>query len=108
MYMYTFVLGNGTLFVGKPISIDLWSNSVMDLCNILFSADEAHVYTLGFIGEHRVVSTKLPQIGRNRGAQISAGNNTTRLLGNVFVLITLNYFTPSPFYIGNHHVLGLY
>jgi len=45
------------------------------------SANEAHVYTLGYIGEHRVVSTKLPQIGRNRGAQISAGNNTTRLMG---------------------------
>ncbi|XP_067937900.1 uncharacterized protein [Watersipora subatra] len=42
---------------------------------------DAHVYTLGYIGDHRVVSTKLPQIGRGRGAQISAGNNTTRLLG---------------------------
>lgn len=46
-----------------------------------FNSGEAHVYTLGDIGEHKVVSTKLPQIGRTRGAQISSGNNTTRLLG---------------------------
>uniref|UniRef100_K1QXS2 Uncharacterized protein n=1 Tax=Magallana gigas TaxID=29159 RepID=K1QXS2_MAGGI len=39
------------------------------------------VYTLGFIGEHKCVSTKLPEIGRSRAAQISSGNTTTRLLG---------------------------
>ncbi|KAK3597070.1 hypothetical protein CHS0354_022076 [Potamilus streckersoni] len=42
---------------------------------------ESHVYTIGFIGEHKVVSTKLPAIGHHRAAQISAGNTTTRLLG---------------------------
>ena len=39
------------------------------------------MYTIGNIGPHRVVSTKLPQIGRQMAAQISSGNTTTRLLG---------------------------
>ncbi|CAH1774230.1 unnamed protein product [Owenia fusiformis] len=43
---------------------------------------ESNVYTIGFIGPHKVVSTKLPQIGRQRAAQISSGNTTTRLLGS--------------------------
>eukprot|EP00106_Octopus_bimaculoides_P009001 XP_014776443.1 PREDICTED: uncharacterized protein LOC106873546 isoform X6 [Octopus bimaculoides] len=42
---------------------------------------ESNVYTIGFIGEHKVVSTKLPAIGHARSAQISSGNTTTRLLG---------------------------
>lgn len=42
---------------------------------------ESNVYTIGFIGEHKVVSTKLPAIGPGRAAQISSGNTTTRLLG---------------------------
>ncbi|XP_048779756.2 uncharacterized protein LOC125683076 isoform X2 [Ostrea edulis] len=42
---------------------------------------ESNVYTVGFIGEHKCVSTKLPQIGQSRAAQISSGNTTTRLLG---------------------------
>ncbi|XP_015789932.1 uncharacterized protein LOC107366807 isoform X2 [Tetranychus urticae] len=42
---------------------------------------ESNVYTLGTIGKHRVVSTKLPTIGTTRGAMIAAGNTTTRLLG---------------------------
>ncbi|XP_076437063.1 uncharacterized protein LOC143276450 isoform X2 [Babylonia areolata] len=42
---------------------------------------ESHVYTTGYIGEHKVVSTKLPQIGHVRAAQISSGSTTTRLLG---------------------------
>lgn len=42
---------------------------------------ESNVYTIGNIGPHRVVSTKLPQIGRQMAAQISSGNTTTRLLG---------------------------
>ncbi|ESO04745.1 hypothetical protein HELRODRAFT_172421 [Helobdella robusta] len=42
---------------------------------------ESNVYTIGTIGPHRVVSTKLPQIGRQMAAQISSGNTTTRLLG---------------------------
>lgn len=40
-----------------------------------------YVYTLGNIGDHRVVSTKLTSIGHSRGALIAAGNATTRLLG---------------------------
>ena len=42
---------------------------------------ESNVYTIGKIGPHHVVSTKLPLIGRSRTAQISTGSTTTRLLG---------------------------
>lgn len=42
---------------------------------------ESNVYTLGNIGGHRVVSTKLPAVGHSRAAIIAAGNTTTRLLG---------------------------
>ncbi|ESN94465.1 hypothetical protein HELRODRAFT_189399 [Helobdella robusta] len=42
---------------------------------------ESNVYTIGFIAGQKVVSTKLPAIGRQRAAQISSGNTTTRLLG---------------------------
>ena len=42
---------------------------------------ESNVYTVGTIGTHHVVSTKLPSIGRSRTAQISTGSTTTRLLG---------------------------
>uniref|UniRef100_A0A0B7AA72 Winged helix-turn-helix domain-containing protein n=1 Tax=Arion vulgaris TaxID=1028688 RepID=A0A0B7AA72_9EUPU len=42
---------------------------------------ESNVYTTGYIGEHKVVTTKLPAIGHFRAAQISSGNTTTRLLG---------------------------
>ncbi|CAF0887766.1 unnamed protein product [Rotaria sordida] len=44
-------------------------------------AGESNVYTIGTIGKHYVVSTKLPLIGRSRTAQISTGSTTTRLLG---------------------------
>lgn len=39
------------------------------------------MYTLGNIGAHRVVSTKLPTVGHSREAMTAAGNTTTRLLG---------------------------
>jgi len=42
---------------------------------------ESNAYTIGFIGDHKVVSIKLPMIGGGRAAQISSGNTTTRLLG---------------------------
>lgn len=42
---------------------------------------ESNVYTLGNIGAHRIVSTKLPSIGSTREAMTAAGNTTTRLLG---------------------------
>ncbi|UYV69513.1 hypothetical protein LAZ67_6003863 [Cordylochernes scorpioides] len=42
---------------------------------------ESNVYTLGNIGNHRVVSTKLPASGHFRSATIAAGSTTTRLLG---------------------------
>uniref|UniRef100_A0A6M2DFC6 Winged helix-turn-helix domain-containing protein n=1 Tax=Xenopsylla cheopis TaxID=163159 RepID=A0A6M2DFC6_XENCH len=42
---------------------------------------ESNVYTLGNIGRHRIVSTKLPAVGHTREALTAAGNTTTRLLG---------------------------
>lgn len=42
---------------------------------------ESNVYTLGNIGAHRIVTTKLPCIGSTREAMTAAGNTTTRLLG---------------------------
>ncbi|XP_073972429.1 uncharacterized protein isoform X3 [Rhodnius prolixus] len=42
---------------------------------------ESNVYTLGNVGAHRIVCTKLPTLGYTREAVTSAGNTTTRLLG---------------------------
>ncbi|RMZ95820.1 hypothetical protein BpHYR1_017278 [Brachionus plicatilis] len=43
---------------------------------------ESNVYTIGLIGNHRVVSTKLPLLNKDsRSAKITSGNTTTRLLG---------------------------
>jgi len=42
---------------------------------------EANVYTLGDLGKHRVVTTKLPMTGNTRDALIATGSTTTRLLG---------------------------
>lgn len=39
------------------------------------------MYTLGNIGRHKIVSTKLPAVGHTREALTAAGNTTTRLLG---------------------------
>lgn len=50
--------------------------------NFSLVAGESNVYTLGNIGPHRVVATKLPAVGNSRSAMIAAGNTTTRLLGN--------------------------
>ena len=51
------------------------------------------MYTLGDIGKHRVVSTKLPMAGgQSRDALIATGGTTTRLLGTFQVtLMTLYY-----------------
>lgn len=51
---------------------------------------ESNVYTLGNIGHHRVVCTKLPTLGYTREAVTSAGNTTTRLLG-LFCLIGFTF-----------------
>lgn len=53
-------------------------NQLKFLFNLL---GESNVYTLGNIGAHRIVSTKLPSIGITREASIAAGNTCTRLLG---------------------------
>ncbi|XP_049945998.1 uncharacterized protein LOC126428138 isoform X3 [Schistocerca serialis cubense] len=42
---------------------------------------ESNVYTLGNIGAHRIVCTKLPTVGHTREAITAAGNTTTRMLG---------------------------
>ena len=42
---------------------------------------ESTVCTIGKIGEHSVISTKLSRVGSGRDAMISAGNTITRLLG---------------------------
>jgi hypothetical protein len=44
---------------------------------------ESNVYTLGTLGCHRVVTTKLPTAGHTREAMTAAGNTTTRLLGRL-------------------------
>lgn len=49
-------------------------------CQFLFTG-ESNVYTLGNIGAHRIVTTKLPTIGSTREATTASGNTTTRLLG---------------------------
>lgn len=46
------------------------------------SGGDSNIYTLGWIGKHRVVATKLAAIGDSREATTSAGSITTRLLGN--------------------------
>ncbi|KAK6030741.1 hypothetical protein OSTOST_03115, partial [Ostertagia ostertagi] len=46
------------------------------------SGGDSNVYSMGRIGNHRVVATKLASIGDTREATTSAGSITTRLLGN--------------------------
>lgn len=53
----------------------------MPIENYCDFAGESNVYTLGNIGDHRVVCTKLPSVGHTREAMTAAGNTTTRLLG---------------------------
>ena len=50
---------------------------------IVFVIGESNVYTLGNIGAHRIVCTKLPTVGHTREAMTAAGNTTTRLLGSI-------------------------
>lgn len=57
------------------------TNSNSEITDFASSSSANYVYTLGNIGDHRVVSTKLTSIGHSRGALIAAGNATTRLLG---------------------------
>ncbi|VVC32030.1 Nucleoside phosphorylase domain [Cinara cedri] len=42
---------------------------------------ESNVYTIGKMGNHSVVCTKLPALGLSRQATIASGNAITRLLG---------------------------
>jgi hypothetical protein len=52
---------------------------------------EANVYTLGDVGKHRVVTTKLPMTGNTRDALIATGSTTTRLLGTFQVSYFANF-----------------
>ena len=45
------------------------------------SSGETQAYTIGDIGSHRCVVTKLPLTGHSREAAIASGSSTTRLLG---------------------------
>lgn len=45
------------------------------------------MYTLGTLGCHRVVTTKLPTAGHTREAMTAAGNTTTRLLGRLMLTV---------------------
>jgi hypothetical protein len=55
--------------------------------SLIILAGEANVYTLGDVGKHRVVTTKLPMTGHTRDALIATGSTTTRLLGTFQVIL---------------------
>ena len=65
----------------------------------MFVSGESNVYTVGYIGEHKVVSTKLPQIGYHRAAQISSGNTTTRLLGMIIMQLDFTNIVFSSYWV---------
>ena len=58
--------------------------STLSVCAV---PGESNVYTIGYIGKHKVVSTKLPAIGTQMREQIAAGSTTTRLLGEATCLM---------------------
>jgi len=69
------------------------------VCNVVVLwawPGESNVYTIGYIGQHKVVSTKLPAVGRQMAAQISSGNTTTRLLGRFTVSTVGGSFAYTP------------
>ncbi|KAI1280450.1 dTDP-glucose 4,6-dehydratase [Halotydeus destructor] len=71
---------------------------------------ESNVWTLGNIGQHRVVSTKLPAIGHSREAMTAAGNTTTRLLGTfqrVEYVILVGLGGGVPHFTDYHHHVRL-
>ena len=66
------------------LSVGLQSVCCLSVCRVSavrVSAGESTIYTIGTIGRFYVMCTKLPRIGAGRAAQISAGSNVTRLLG---------------------------
>ena len=68
------------LFVEKQCIDSIIENS--STMHKYSKAGDSNVYTIGYIGEHRVVATKLALIGDTREAITSAGSITTRLLGS--------------------------
>ena len=65
------------LCVGHPA---LYTSCVnhFPIHNIVISSGETQAYTLGDIGGHRCVVTKLPMTGHSREASIASGSTTTR------------------------------
>ncbi|XP_011049171.1 PREDICTED: uncharacterized protein LOC105142947 isoform X2 [Acromyrmex echinatior] len=57
------------------------SDAIDGIPRVICRFGESNVYTLGNIGAHRIVCTKLPTVGHTREAMTAAGNTTTRLLG---------------------------
>ncbi|XP_018316777.1 uncharacterized protein [Mycetomoellerius zeteki] len=57
------------------------SDAIDGIPRVICRFGESNVYTLGNIGTHRIVCTKLPTVGHTREAMTAAGNTTTRLLG---------------------------
>ena len=88
-----------TLYASAPRLASLILNiKIFYNTNIIFiiCTGESNVYTLGTIGSHRVVATKLPSVGRTREAMTAAGNTTTRLLG-IFQKVNNNIYIKSNF-----------
>ncbi|XP_075231403.1 uncharacterized protein LOC142330179 isoform X2 [Lycorma delicatula] len=72
---------------------------------------ESNVYTLGNMGAHRIVCTKLPTVGHTREAMTAAGNTTTRLLGtfqkvDYVILVGVGGGVPHYTDFGKHVRLG--
>ena len=76
--------------VKKVVSSGSFPLSVKVTCFPDHHTGEANVYTLGQIGDHLVVSTKLPMTGRTRDALIATGGTTTRLLGTFQVMMAFS------------------
>ena len=58
----------------------------------IINQGETQAYTLGDIGGHRCVVTKLPMTGHTREASIASGSTTTRLLGTFQGVYNYDYF----------------
>ena len=68
-------------------------SSTVSLCETLdqlLTPGETQAYTIGDIGGHRCVVTKLPMTGHSREASIASGSSTTRLLGRTLSVTQLS------------------
>jgi len=72
---------------------------------------DSNVYTIGYIGTLKVISMKLPVVGRELQAKISSGSITTRLLGAFqsiihVILVGVGGSVPRIYEYDNHSRLG--